>query len=117
MAKRFQDPTRSILRQFTTSLYEVVGLSVNGNKILIANDHAREIAVLTINEDDDDGSFPSSIVINGYGKILPSHELDGGFHGGMVMSQSLYSIIANEDTQIAWIFNIGVCADNEKLDS
>ena len=112
-----QDPTRSILRQFTTRLCAIAGVSINGNRILVANDHARELAVLTINEDEDDESFPSSIVINGYGKILRSPDLGGGFHGRMVMSQSRYSVIANEDTQIAWIFNIGDCADHEKLDS
>ncbi len=116
LRKDLQDGTRSFLRQFTTRLLEIVGVSINGNKILIANDHAREIAVLTINKDEDDGSCPSSIDINGYGKILPSPGLGGGFHGRMV-SQKRYSIVANEDTQIVWIFNIDDCADHEKLDS
>lgn len=117
LRKDLQDQTRPMFSQFTTRLGEIAGISINGNKILIANNRAREIAGLTINEDDDNGSYPSSIDINGYGKILPSLDFGGGFHGRMAMSQSRFSIVSNEDTDTAWIFNINDCAVHEKLDS
>jgi hypothetical protein len=51
LRKDLQDGTRSYLCQFSTRLLKIVGVSISGNKMLIANDHAREIAVLMINKD------------------------------------------------------------------
>ena len=81
---------------------------------MIANTYAVEIAALTISEDEDG---PSSIEIRGNGTIAQSPEkMDCGFHGRMAMSRSRYSVVANEDSATAWIFDINDCADHEKLD-
>lgn len=112
LRKDLQDPTRSVLRQFTTRLDEIEGVSIDGSNILLANTYAVEIAALTISEDEDG---PSSIEIRGYGTIAQNPE-HGGFHGRMAMSRSRYSVVANEDSATAWIFNINDCADHEKLD-
>jgi hypothetical protein len=92
LRKDLQDPTRSVLRQFTTRLHEIEGVSIDGSNILLANTYAVEIAALTISEDEDG---PSSIEIGGYGTIAQNPE-HGGFHGRMAMSRSRYSVVANE---------------------
>jgi hypothetical protein len=97
-------------------MYEVAGVSINGNKVLIANKFALEIADVTITDDDDDGPYPMSIDISGYGRIEPSDDFGSGFHGRMAMSCSRYSITANENSGVVWIFNINDCADHKMLD-
>ncbi len=115
LRKDLQDETLPLLRQFTTRMYEVAGVSIDGNKVVIANKHALEIAAVTITDDDDDGPYPISIDISGYGRIEPSDDF-GSFHGRMAMSCSRYSITANEDSGIVWIFNINDCAYHKMLD-
>ena len=92
-------------------MHEIVGISTAGKTILIANECAAEIAVVTIAEDGD----PSSINICGYGTIEEQCEMES-YHGRIAMSKG-YSIVANEKSDTVWIYDINECVDHEKLDT
>jgi hypothetical protein len=96
-------------------MHEIVGISTVGTTILIANERAAEIAVVTIAEDYGEDGDPSSIDIRGYGTIEEQYEMEI-YHGRMAMSKD-FSIVANEKSDTVWIYDINKCVDHKKLDT
>jgi hypothetical protein len=58
-------------------MHEIVGISTVGTTILIANERAAEIAVVTIAKDYGEDGDPSSIDIRGYGRQMKNLILCG----------------------------------------
>jgi len=105
-----RDYQASPYNQNLTRLAEVVGISIAGTDIVIADKYGDRIA--TVYVEDDDGE--PCIELKGYA-FMGNGENDDGWHGRMAMSER-HAIMANEIDPTVWIFKIQECYSHEKLD-
>jgi hypothetical protein len=106
------DPSRSRLKRSQTRISEVCGISVSGTEILLADDHADRIVVVTVGE----AYEGPCLEVHGYGRIGNRLHEDGAYHGRMAMFGS-YAVVANESNSTGWIFNVeGNLYNNNLLD-
>lgn len=96
-----------ILRNSTSRLEEVSGISVWGTDIIIADKASDRIAVVSV----EDGDGEPDIQLHGYAKIGNNEE----FHGRTAMAGQ-YSILANQSSQDVWMFKTQECWNHPKLD-
>ena len=109
--KDFWDPTRTLFKQQLSRLYEVCGISVKGNELLLADNNGDRVAVITVEEE---GSR-SFLKLHGYASIGNRYYEDEGFHGRMA-SDNNHAIVAMETNPTAWIFPIEGLCTNSNLD-
>jgi len=108
-----RDFSRSIFKQSLTRIEEVSGISVSDNNILLADNYADRIVVVTVKEN---GYNQPYLELLGYGRIGNKHYADSGFQGCMAMFGP-YAVMANEINNTGWLFNIKDNSNHSKLDS
>jgi hypothetical protein len=108
----FWDPhQRNPLKQCTSRLQDVVGISVYGTDIILADNCGDRIAAVFVETDE---GTPCLELI-GYANIGSKSGDGEGFHGRMAM-HGPYAIVANEISPTVWMFKTGECWNHEKLD-